>query len=56
MTNKEFYDKDFMQFCSKEYEAIRVRRKKAGKPKDDYDRIEIQLDRIFEAFYKTIIN
>jgi hypothetical protein len=56
MTNREFFGEDFYRFMLKEYEAIRVSRKsRKGKP-DEYDRINLDLDKIFETFYKKFID
>lgn len=53
MTKRDFHGEDFYKFMIHEYEVIRVRRKSLkGKP-NQYDLVEIQLDRIFESFYKT---
>lgn len=49
-------DPEYYKFCLTEYEKIRQRRNAfKGKP-DQYDRIEIMLDRIFETFYRGILN
>lgn len=54
--NKDFFDEDFYKFMLHEYEAIRVRRKsRKGKP-DEYDRIDLDLDKLFENFYKHFID
>lgn len=48
-------DPEYQLTCLKEYEAIRARRNRfKGKP-DEYDRIEITLDRIFEGYYKFVL-
>lgn len=55
MTNRDFHGEDFYKFCIKEYEEIRQRRKAfKGKP-DVYERIEIELDRMFSSTYKKLI-
>lgn len=56
MRNEEFYDADYLKFCRQEYEAIRVRTKNRARPVDELDRAEITLDRMFESFYKSVIN
>ena len=49
------FDSEFLAFCQKEYEKIRQRRKAFKGVPDKYDRLEIELDRAFEAFYKKVI-
>lgn len=50
-----FYDPEFKKFCLQQYEAIRQRRNAfKGKP-DQYDLVDIALDRMFSDFYKKII-
>lgn len=54
--NREFFDEDFYKGMLKDYEAIRVSRKgRKGKP-DEYDRIILELEKIFEAFYKKFLD
>lgn len=56
MTNREFFGEEFYRFILQEYEAIRVRRKsRKGKP-DEYERIELALDKTFETFYKQFLD
>lgn len=56
LKHREFFDDEFYRFMLREYEAIRVRRKsRKGKP-DEYERIELSLDKIFETFYKQFID
>lgn len=51
----DFHDKDFLKFCTTNFETIRQRRNSfKGRP-DDYERIEIELDRMFATFYKRVI-
>lgn len=56
LTNREFLGEEYYKWVLQEYEAIRVRRKsRKGKP-DVYDRIELDLDKVFETFYKQFID
>lgn len=56
LTNREFFGEEHYKFMLHEFEAIRVRRKSLkGKP-DQYQRIELALDKIFETFYKQFID
>lgn len=48
-------DPEYYKFCLAEYEKIRQNRNSfKGKP-DQYDLINIRLDRIFEQFYRGIL-
>lgn len=50
-----FLDPEYLKWCRQQYEEIRQRRNAfRGKP-DQYDRIEIALDRIFEQFYRSVL-
>lgn len=54
--NREFLDEGFYKGMLKDYEAIRVSRKsRKGKP-DEYDRIVLDLEKIFENFYKQFLD
>jgi hypothetical protein len=56
LTNRDFFGEEFYKFILHEFEAIRVRRKSLkGKP-DEYQRVELALDKIFETFYKQFID
>ena len=56
LKHREFFGEEFYRVILQEYEAIRVRRKsRKGKP-DQYDRIELELDKIFETFYKRFLD
>jgi hypothetical protein len=56
LKNRDFFDPDFYKFMLKEYEAIRIHRKTfKGKP-DEYDRIDFELDKIFQTFYARFID
>jgi hypothetical protein len=47
---------EYLRWCRSQYEAIRARRNAfRGKP-DPYDRLEIELDRMFESFYRSVLN
>lgn len=51
-----FHDPEYLKWCAQEFQKIRERRKSLkGKP-DEYERIELALDKIFESFYKRILN
>lgn len=53
LTKRDFHGPDFTRYMQQEYEKIRQRRKAfKGKP-DEYDRIQIALDRDAESFYKS---
>jgi len=48
-------DPEYYKFCLTHYEEIRQRRNSfKGKP-DRYQLIDIQLDRIFERFYRSVL-
>jgi len=50
-----FYDPEFRKFCAKEFQIIRERRKSfKGKP-DEFDMLDIVLDRAFERFYAKVL-
>jgi len=56
MKNRDFFDETFYKKMLVEYEAIRVRRKSLkGKP-DEYQRVELDLDKLFESFYKRFLD
>jgi len=54
--NREFFDDDFYKKMLMDYEDIRHRRKNMkGKP-DVYDRIILDMDKMFESFYKKFLD
>lgn len=56
LSNRSFHGEEFYKFCVKEYELIRQKRKAfKGKP-DEYDKLEISLDRLFEKFYGKVLD
>lgn len=56
LTKSDFHGPEYTKTLHQEYEKIRQRRKAfKGKP-DAYDRIEIELDRNWEKFYKSQID
>lgn len=54
--NSDFHDKEYMTWCAQQFEAIRISRKNRRGPIDSYERINIQLDKAFESFYKGRLN
>lgn len=49
-------DPDYYKWCQQQYEEIRQRRNSFhGKP-DQYELMNIRLDRIFERFYRSILS
>jgi len=55
MTNREALGEELYKLMLVDYEAIRVRRKSfRGKP-DQYDRLLMELDKMFEAYYKRFL-
>lgn len=56
LSNKEFFDPEFYNSMLRDFEDIRRRRKlQKGKP-DAYDRLILNLEREFEAFYKRFLD
>lgn len=56
LSNKEFFDPEFYNCMLRDFEDIRRRRKlRKGKP-DAYDRLMLDLEREFEAFYKKFLD
>lgn len=52
MTKRDFHGEAHYVWMTQQYEAIRQRRKAfKGKP-DQYQRIELELDKAFEKFYR----
>lgn len=52
MTKRDFHGDTYYIWMQQQFEAIRQRRKAfKGKP-DAYDRIEIELDRAFEKYFR----
>lgn len=55
LTKKDFNGPEFQSWAIQQYEEIRVKANSRGKFKpDQYDRVELSLDKLFERFYKTI--
>ena len=55
LTKQDFHGPEFYKFCIQEFQNIRERRNtRKGKP-DDYDRIELTLDKLFESFYRSCL-
>lgn len=53
LTKRDFHGEEHYIRMAQQYEAIRQRRKALkGKP-NQYQRIELELDKIFETFYKS---
>lgn len=56
MTNRELLGEEHYKLILVDYEQIRVRLKSfKGKP-DQYDRLIIQMDKMFEAHYKPFLD
>ena len=56
MTNRDTLGEEHYKLILVDYEAIRVRRKTfRGKP-DQYDRLLMEMDKIFEAHYKKFLD
>jgi hypothetical protein len=56
LTNRDFFGEEHYKFILREFEAIRVRRKSLNGKPDQYQRVELALDKIFETFYKQFID
>lgn len=55
LTYRQFLDREFWVFCAMEYQAIgQRRRERKGKP-DEYERINIELDKHFASHYKKLL-
>lgn len=55
MTSRELLGEDHYLMMLRDYEDIRQRRKAfKGKP-DQYDRLQMELDKMFESFYKAFL-
>ena len=53
LTKRDFHGEPFYVGMTQAYEQIRQRRKALkGKP-DQYQRVELELDKAFETFYKS---
>ena len=54
MTKREFHGEAHYKWLLQQYEAIRIKRKNrpAGKP-DAYDRLDMEIDKTFETFYRS---
>jgi hypothetical protein len=48
-------DPEYYKWCLQQYEEIRQRRNSFKGIPDKYDRLLLQLDRIFEQFYRSIL-
>jgi hypothetical protein len=56
LKNRDFFDEDHYKLMLQDYEAIRVSRKnRKGKP-DEYDRIILNIEKMFEEFYKQFLD
>lgn len=56
MTNRDSLGEEHYKMMLKDYEEIRARRKAFhGKP-DQYDRLIMSLDKLFESFYKSFLD
>lgn len=56
MTNRDSLGEEHYRLIQRDYEAIRVRRKAMkGKP-DAYDRLLLDLDKLFETYYKKFLD
>lgn len=56
MTNRESLGDEHYKMMLQDYEEIRSRRKKfRGKP-DVYDQLQIDMDKLFESFYKKFLD
>ena len=52
---KGFWDDDFRKWLVQQYEGLCRKRKAREKPKDIYDRLQIQLDKMFERHYRKLL-
>ena len=53
LTKRDFHGEPFYIFMARAYEQIRQRRKSLkGKP-DQYQRVELELDKVFESLYRS---
>lgn len=56
MTNRDLLGDEHYKLLLADYEAIRVRRKAfKGKP-DAYDRLVMEMDKMFEAHYRHFLD
>ena len=53
LTKRDFHGESAYVFMMQAYEQIRQRRKALkGKP-DQYQRVDLELDKVFESFYRS---
>lgn len=56
LTNRDLLGEEHYKLILADYEAIRVRRKAfKGKP-DEYDRLIMAMDKMFETYYKRFLD